>query len=72
MTAMTTLKAGTRVRIEALIGPNFESDWSTKGRVVRHHRSWRGKEDQIPAGYHTIKYDDGACLMVHISSLRTA
>lgn len=59
---------GTKVRI-ACYPLGGSADWSEKGKIVRHHRSWKGREHEIPAGYHTVKYDDGGALMIHESSL---
>lgn len=63
------LATGTRVRIQTLIGPRFESDWSETGRVARWHKSY-GTKDRLPEGYQPVRYDsDGAILMLHRSHL---
>lgn len=64
-----TYKIGTGVRI-ATYPLGGGTDWSEKGKIVRHHPSWKGREHEIPHGYHTVKYDDGGKLMIHESHLQ--
>lgn len=35
--------------------------------IVPHHKSWRGHD--VPAGYVTVRYEDGGTGMVHIGDL---
>lgn len=58
---------GTRVRINTLTGPRFESDWSETGRV----RKPRAEELPLPGpNWNIVRFDrDGAVLCVHDSML---
>lgn len=70
---MSQIAVKTKVRILAFVGPTFERDWSETGRIVKHDASWRGREHEIPEGYHTVRYDrDGAVLMIHRQRLMVA
>ena len=83
--ATANLKIGTRVRIETINLAKGEcaSDWSTTGRVVPNHHSWKRPGISLPDGYYTISFDpvdtdpkDGRKtdrrMMIHISSLQVA
>lgn len=70
MSTTDIIPAGTKVRIVTLVGATFERDWSETGTVLRWNTRVSGPRENLPAGYHTVRYDsDGATLLIHRNQL---
>jgi hypothetical protein len=65
---MKFIPPNTRVRIETLVGPTFEPDWSETGRT---RKSRKTKGESVPApDWSLVRFDSsGASLCIHNSRL---
>jgi hypothetical protein len=49
-----------RVRVEKLVGPRFESDWTEKATIMKP----RAENLPMPPGYFLVRFDDGVRVLI--------
>jgi hypothetical protein len=68
---MINFKPGTRIELDGFPAfPGFPGVAPRQARIGRWVRSVMGPRSRAPAGYHPVRFADGACLMVHESGFR--
>ena len=60
------MKAGTKITFEHLADLNGRK--VTETATIRKWTKVMGSRDDLPAGYHPVRFEDGGTLMMHESS----